>query len=495
MKTSKMKNKKVCLRTRRGSAVAYLLAIIFAVSIIMLSIVQFISNQAKNAYYSQNRVEAFQIAEAGVGFYRWYLAHETDGKTASEIDAFWLSTSPAPLGVGATPYKKEYFDNQDKSLGFYEISVTPPEKGSSIASVAVVGWTNKYKNAKKTIKVRFRRPAWSDFAILTNDPSDFDANWNIKGKVMSNSGVHFDGVANNIVSSALSTYYHAKTGQNKDGVWTSWENAFNTTQNSQVFLAGTEFPIAPKDFTGVAIDLSMMKESAQRPSGTTINDCSENGCYFENELYGRHIVLKPDDTFDISVVSSIKNNSNSIKNEKPSSLETYTIPEDGIIFVGGDVWVEGKIDGKRVTIVAANFPTTGIDANIYVGGANLEYTNFNGTDIVGLIAQGNIEFTTDGPADLKLHAAFLTQNGGMIKKDYNPNCCGQGCEEQKNSLGIFGSVASNKALAFTTTKACNNEKAVGFQGKQVVYDNNLLYFPPPYFPTDAQYTMDDWNEL
>lgn len=487
MKINKIKNKK-------GSAVAYLLAIILTITIVGLSIVEFISSQAKNAYISESNSEAFQIADAGVGFYRWYLAHETDGKTSSQIDAFWQGTNPFPLGANVE-HENEYVDIQGRVLGKYSISVKTPTTGSSIATVTVKGWTYKYPNLKKTIKVRFRRPAWSDYAVLTNASSDFDANWNIKGKVMSNTGVHFDGVANNIVSSALSTYYDPKTEKNEPGVWTSWENAFNVTQNSPVFLAGTDFPVAPKDFTGVAIDLGMMKSSAQQPNGTTINNCSSAGCYFNNQMSGRHIVLRGDDKFNISIVSSITNNSNSIKNEKTDSLQTFDIPENGIIFVDGDVWVEGNVNGRRVTIVAANFPVTGTDANIYVGTNNISYTNFNGTDVIGLIAQGNIEFTTNGPSDLLLNAAFLTQNGGMIKKDYNPNCCGGGCEERKNSLGIFGSVASNKSLVFTTVKACNNQKAVGFQNKQMVYDNNLLYNPPPYFPTDAQYSMDDWNEL
>jgi hypothetical protein len=50
-------------------------------------------------------------------------------------------------------------------------------------------------------------------------------------------------------------------------------------------------------------------------------------------------------------------------------------------------------------------------------------------------------------------------------------------------------------LTFTVTKACNNEKAVGFQGKLINYDNNLLYFPPPFFPSDSYYSIDLWEEL
>jgi hypothetical protein len=27
------------------------------------------------------------------------------------------------------------------------------------------------------------------------------------------------------------------------------------------------------------------------------------------------------------------------------------------------------------------------------------------------------------------------------------------------------------------------------------FDNNLLYYPPPYFPTGTEYSIDLWDEL
>ncbi|HEX8974375.1 MAG TPA: pilus assembly PilX N-terminal domain-containing protein [Patescibacteria group bacterium] len=481
-------------KKKKGSAVAYALSVIFMVALIILSIVQYIVGQARGSFHEANDQQAFRVAEAGANFYRWYLAHETDGKSAQQIQDFWGSTNPYPYGLEPdNPYQGDFRDQQGNLVGHYTIKVGLSDPSSTIATADIIGWTFKDTSDKKKIRVRFRRPAWSDYAVLTNAYSHFDANWNIKGKVMSNTGVHFDGVANNVVSAGLSSYYDPDTGATEPGVWTSWLNAFNTNQNLPVFGGGTAFPVTQKDFTGVAIDMNMMQSQAQQPNGTTINNCSSTGCYFSNQSLGRHIVLSSNGTFTITTVTSITNNSNSIKTENSSA--TYNIPGNGIIFVNGNVWVEGTINSKRVTLVAANMPANGTNANIYIGSNNLKYTNLSSEEVIGLIAQGNIEFSTNGPSDLVIDAALLAQNGGIVKKDYNPNCCGSGCEAQKNSLGIFGSVASNQSLVFTVTKACNNSKAVGFQSKQITYDNNLLNYPPPYFPTDATYAVDDWKQL
>ena len=35
----------------------------------------------------------------------------------------------------------------------------------------------------------------------------------------------------------------------------------------------------------------------------------------------------------------------------------------------------------------------------------------------------------------------------------------------------------------------------GFDNIELNYDNNLLYNPPPYFPTEENYKTDMWEEL
>src|SRR5665648_367260 len=111
-------------KIKKGSALAYGLVVMFCVSIILTSMLGYVTAQLKFSFNRVEREEAFQIAESGVYYYRWYLAHETSGKTAQQIQAFWESGNP--LGVGDA-YESDY-----EGLGKSKIEVTAPSPGSTI---------------------------------------------------------------------------------------------------------------------------------------------------------------------------------------------------------------------------------------------------------------------------------------------------------------------------------------------------------------------------
>ena len=147
-----------------------------------------------------SREEAFEIAESGINFYEWYLAHMTNGRTTQQIQDFW--NGGTALGVGSA-FTAEYDDPSGTALGKYQITVTPPVQGSTIVNVTAVGWIYQFPDSKRTIQVRLRRPSWSEDMVLSNDMFRLSSNTQIYGKLFSNSGVHFDGVAHNTVSSAV----------------------------------------------------------------------------------------------------------------------------------------------------------------------------------------------------------------------------------------------------------------------------------------------------
>ncbi len=475
----------------KGSILIYGLVIMFMVSVVMTSIISFIAGQTKYSLQIHAREQAFQIAESGIHFYRWYLAHQVEGRTAQQVADFWSTGSP--YGV-SDPYVATYRDPSGDLVGEYSLDVTPPDPGSTIITVRATGFTYKYPGLVRIIEVRFRRPSWSESAVLANDVMRFGAGTEVYGKIHSNNGIRFDGVAHNLVTSSLSTYDDPDhNGGNEFGVHTHDAPTdplppAAVPSRADVFEAGRSFPEAAVDFNGVLGDLSVMKAAAQAsssyflPAGTS--------------AAGRQIILKTNGTYDVCKVRTV-NTGYSItqyaRNAGAGSCgacsgqcapTNYPIPDDGVIFVEGNTWVSGTINDRRVTVVAGNL-LGGAAPSVYILN-DIRYTNTDGRDILGIIGQNHIEIGYASENDLRIDAALLAQQGRVGREHYsspknlNP--------DTKTTITVNGAIATNQRYGFAWTDG------TGYQNRNLYYDNNLLYYPPPYFPTGTQYEMDLWQE-
>jgi hypothetical protein len=459
-------------RILKGSALAYGLVIMTAVAILMTSIVTFITAQTKYALQNHAKEQAFQIAESGIQFYRWYLAHTVEGKTATQVADFWAGS---PYGVG-TPYEAEYSDTAGP-IGKYQIEVTPPQDGSTVVLVTATAWTYRYPSVKRVIKVRFRKPAWSEDIVLANDVLRFGEGTETFGKIHSNQGIRFDGVAHNVVSSAVASYDDPDhSGGQEFGVHTHVSPVdplppASVPERKDVFEGGRSFPVASTDFTGVLGDLSYMKSEAQ--AGTN------GSLYFDDSRQGRHIILNADGTFQIRTVRSFSAASNEI-NSYSGGWQSYPIPQDGIIFVENNVWLEGDISDKRVTVVAANLRSSA-KKSVYIG-HDITYADHTCDNILGIVGQKDIEMTRDSEDDLHIDAALLAQTGRVGREHYG------GQVDHKDTITVYGAIATNERYGFAWTDG------TGYENRNLYYDNNLLYCPPPYFPSGTQYEMDLWEE-
>lgn len=496
-------------KINKGSAIAYGLVMIAVISIILVSVVQFVASNMRYASYVEDKEKTFHIAESGIYFYRWYLAHAIENKNQDEINAFWHGS---PLGVSST-YIKDYLDNNQEIIGKVEINITfPTANDYNIVRVTATGYTTNKPNIKRTIQATLRRSIWSDFAVISDSPICFDKYWTINGKVMGNGGVHFDGVGNNIVMAGVSSYNDTNplhsTYNGKDGVWTSWAYDaghgcnYNTEKSSCVFNAGTKYPAPKKDFTGVTAYMQTIRTEAKKPGGATVNSCTSTGCYFDNTAEGRRIILKSNGTFDMCPVYSIDSKNYPKKYNKigvsgtcndcsGQCLATFNIPTSGVIFVEDNIWLEGTVNGKRVTLAAASVSDPATSPNIFIMN-NVKYTNFNGSDALGILAEGDVEILENTPNNLVINGGILAQNGAVTKPEYNPNCCGSGCANNKNYINIYGCVMTKNGLSFSLHKGtCPNLKLE----RTITYDNNLYLYPPPFFPADSFYYVDLWEEI
>lgn len=489
MKIENKKNIKQKNILVRGVISAYLLIAISISVTIITGLLVFVTTNHRQSTNEVSSQQALQIAESGIYYYRWYLAHSLDGKNALQIRDFWENGDP--VGVDA-PFEQDVTDFSGSAVGRYRLEIEAPNPDSTIVIAVSTGWTYKDPHITKSVKVRFRRPSWSEYSVLANDIMRFGAGTTVYGPIHSNNGIRFDGVANNVVSSSVASYYDPDTNSTKPGVWTS------LTNENEVFLAGKEFPVPAIDFNGVTTDLSLMRTEAQTDGlylggGTYDREtCSwkHTGpgwwgwawvCETEQiPIKGYHLTLRTDDIVEVRKVIDAGISSFGILDE--TSAENFNFPSNGLIYVDNYLWVDGQIDEAKLTIVSAQLDTA-VDTNIYINN-DLLYTNKDGSDVIGLIAENNILVGYYSENDLEIDAALLAQKGKVGRNHYS-----SGSYATRNQITVYGSIATNQRYGFAWTDG------TGYQIRNLYFDNNLLYSPPPYFPTGTTYELDLWEDL
>ena len=169
------------------------------------------------------------------------------------------------------------------------------------------------------------------------------------------------------------------------------------------------------------------------------------------------------------------------------------IPSNGIIFVEDNLWIDGRIDGAWVTIAAATLPES-TDRSIFIN-SDLKYTNYDGQDKIGLIAQKDISVGlnsegafsgSDDQKELRIDGALLAQKGRVGRNYYTSGC--SATYYRRNILSVYGSIGTNKRYGFAYTDG------TGYQVRNLTYDQNLSVAPPPLFPTIGNYAILDWRE-
>jgi len=476
--------------------------------------------------------QAIHIAEAGVNYYRWVLYHDHEeycnNKTCINAPPY------GPYG----PY--EYKDSGGQNItGYYVLYITPPPlNGSTIVKIKSVGWVAKHPGIKRTIEVQCGIPSWSSYSTLANTTMRFGVGTEVWGPIHSNGGIRFDGIAHNVISSSLLEYDdpdHSEVGPDviEYGVHThddcgmgtydpdeisNGANPPNPPLQDDVFLSGRLFPVPVVSFdmldnyvndvyikattSGFVID--------PRNAGTADPDSEPSfwGCINDTCDEGFHITLKTDDTFDVRGVSGIHPDCNNNPSADTPSLSilseeavahNFPTPANGVIFVKNHVWIDGRIDGNRVTVLAFFEPFTSDIANIVINN-DLLYTNYDGSDIIGLIAQHNVgpglySEGSLGAADdgeLRIDAAMIAKGGRIGREYYKTSCSPE--FHKRNIITVYGSLSTEERYGFSWSCGASQEWCSGYDVRNLIYDGNLTFSPPPHYPTTGEYTFISWKE-
>lgn len=468
----------------KGTITPALIIISGAFLIVIYGLLFVLSIQLEFSNRQIGQESALHIAEAGVNYYRWHLAHDPDDFT---------DATGAP-----GPYEHEYVDPQGNAVGKYSLEVIPPTSGSSLVTIRSTGWTYQFPKIKRIVTVQYGLPSFSRYSFLSNASSWYGPGITVNGLVHSNNGIRMDGTNTSLVSSAQETYMcGSETGcsppQQRPGVW-------GAGGDQGLWQYPPTYPITTIDFDTISLNLQNMRDSAIA-EGLHLDDTAPAGY---------HIVFASNGTFSVSRVNTTsfirgysppgeglgqegvggcRNLNQVITGETP--LGNYSVSDNPIIFAEDNLWIEGTVRG-RITVVAASFPTQSSQRDIWIRG-NITYTAYDGSDVLGLVSQDNIFFMRDIPNNFQVDAVLMAQKGKIIRHRYTNNSCSTGIiGSVKNSLTINGALINYYKSYWNFTSG--GILISGFTTRTVNYDTNLLYAPPPYFPTSGEYEFISWRE-
>ncbi|MEQ1678970.1 MAG: hypothetical protein ABL876_19900, partial [Chitinophagaceae bacterium] len=321
---------KASIEKKKGVFVLMMLVFSGIFLLLVSALGSLIISEQKLSFAKQNREQAFRIAETGIEYYKWFLAHfPTDLQN----------------GTGAPgPYVVSVSDPEGGIIGSYSLNVTGTSQCGIISAVDIesTGETVTDPTLKRTLVGRYARPSVAEYAYIINSGVWAFSDRVISGKYHSNGGVHMDATINAPVTSAVATWLCTSTfgcspSTNQNGV-------FGTGNNQTLW----SYPVPQIDFNGISVDLANMKTYAQA-----------QGLYFAPlGNYGYHVTFKSDGTIDVFNVTGTTqvwgySSQDGWVQERPViSAETlvgnYVIPSAcSLIFVEDTLWVDGVVSGKR----------------------------------------------------------------------------------------------------------------------------------------------------
>lgn len=485
----KTKNRKaVTVRARalreRGFMLA--LAIVFGAIFLMVttSLTGFLLMSKKIAREKEAREKAVEIAQAGLEYYKWRLAHYPND----------LQDGTG----GSGPYVHSFFDPEGAEVGNFSLDISGNLECNQPTTVDIksTGTSLDDPTYKRTVSGRYLRPSVAEYSYIVNTNVWAGADRVITGKYHSNGGVRMDGDNRSPVSSSVSTWqctsaFGCSPTQQKEGVW----GAGSTPSL-------WSYPVPQIDFAGITVDLTALRDYAR----------NNGGLYFgpvggESNLRGYHAIFKADGTVDVYRVTNTTqvwgySDTDGWKQERhiiaaETFLGNYAVPAScSVVFFEDKVWLEGVIKGK-VTVAAADVSQPNYDVDIILRN-NITYAQNDGSDGLTAIAESDVLIPLTSPTNLTLYGIFIAQKGRYGRNHYVTSGSNQvpssyDAYVAQDTLTTVGTIVSNGRTG--TQWNCGGVFCSGYETRVDSYDGRLSNNPPPFTPyTSTDYRFVDWRD-
>lgn len=462
---------------KRSSGYLMILVLVFG-SIFMIITSSFISyivtqNQIVNFRYEQQR--ATEIAEAGLNYYKWYLAHFPGDVTD---------------GTGLPgPYVHTYKDPEGGDIGEFSLVVASSTYCGSISSIDVSSTGHTYDNpdAKSTVHAKYTRPTVAEYSFISNSGVWYGSGETVIGPVHSNQGVRMDGTHNSIIGSGQSTwscdssYGCNPTIPNAPGVYAG--AGANSTPGLFVY------PVSPIDFAGITLDLSNMKNLAKNNGGIYYGPSGYYGYSVIFNGNGTASIYRVNNTYNYTSYSSAEGWHSGERNAITSTTLLNTVNIDNncpVMYFEDKVWVKGSIN-QKVTLAAANL-SSGAQTNVVLSG-NITYVPSSNAGLL-VIAEDDLDLGLDVPNNMTIQGIFIAQNGRFGRNHYDTYYLSNTYDPYvyRTNLNVIGTMVSNM-------RAVTNWGISGFQSETDSFDRDQIDSPPPFTPeTSDVYIFKDWRQ-
>ena len=468
----------------------YLLVLIMVFGAMFLTMISaflgYVVTQHRAQILNFNKERALNIAEAGLDYYKWFLAHNPDNVTN---------------GTGLPgPYIGVYSDPEGAAIGEYSLQIASSTACGSVYAIDITSTAHTYAapTAGRRVYGRYARPTVAEYAYIINSSVWAGSDRVIVGPYHSNGGIRMDGTNNSTVSSGQDTWactpsFGCNSTTTKDGVFTSTSNA-----NTELF----SYPSPPINFTGLTVDLTAMKAKAQTGGGIYIAPSTKEGYHVVFQANGTVKVYRVDTvTTSLGYTTEYKwqTERNVIASE--TLVGTYAVPTAcSVMYVEDKVWLDGVVKG-RVTIAAAD--SSGIDRSMIL---NDNITYATATSGLLAIAEADILVGLSVPDNMTINGIFAAQKGRFGRNYYCTNDCDpshSGSEAvpgglttyvKRTSLTVNGTIVSNGREGTKWTS--NGVWVSGFNNRTNSYDRSLVSNPPPLTPhVSDTYEFIEWREM
>ena len=162
-----------------GFSMPTVLSFMLAMAIISVSVMSVVLDNFSQSGMVIKRQEALNIAEAGVNYYLWHMAHNSndykDGNSTPTVQ-------DPKYGFG--PYDHEYYDVDGTKKGTYTLWIKPSGDGSTIVTVRSVGKTED--GTSRTIETKIGAASFASYGLLADVEFWFGQSESADGPVFSN---------------------------------------------------------------------------------------------------------------------------------------------------------------------------------------------------------------------------------------------------------------------------------------------------------------------